>query len=454
MSLFKIREFWTTQSEDDEYFDQNSLITTTLNSDSDFIISGSQSGVLRIFKPSSELTENDGIIGYSATDLLIEKILNVPILQIGCGRLVSGSQNLQIAVLHPRLLSIYTLKSKEGATEHGTQHYLELLYEHSLRRSSANFVIGQFGGSQNRDFICVQSLDGMLSFFEQESFTFSCFVPDFLLPGPIAYVKKTDHFVTSSSSWCIVAYKYKLLSEAGEKSEEKVNSSVKIDCDWSFNLGEAVIDIYVIDDFINKEAWIMLLGERNLYCLKYNGKLKFMKRLDYSPICFHTYVLDMKISNSNTEKELGINLLVNPDLKLSTFESNLKDIENQQMCVISIEILPQIPFEEVQISVAVLRPLKASPQVKFYNNLNEKTSFTCYVFLDAAFEIPSLSMEVSATVITNLGLPKTICKSTMLPMKLVLDSCQAQKESQHKITLNINHSPVSLATLFPGELSE
>lgn len=88
MSLFRVREFWTTQSEEEEYFDQNSLITTTLNSDSDFIITGSQSGVLRIFKPSCEVEENN-ISGFSAANLLLEKIFSYPILQIGCGRLVS-----------------------------------------------------------------------------------------------------------------------------------------------------------------------------------------------------------------------------------------------------------------------------------------------------------------------------------------------------------------------------
>lgn len=36
-------------------------------------------------------------------------------------RLISlrGSQNLQVAVLHPRSLSVYALKTKEGITDHG-----------------------------------------------------------------------------------------------------------------------------------------------------------------------------------------------------------------------------------------------------------------------------------------------------------------------------------------------
>ena len=58
-----------------------------------------------------------------------------------------------------------------------------------------------------RDFFCVQSMDGTLSFYEQESFAFSRFLPGSLLPGPLKYVTKTDSFITVSSSWHLESYK-------------------------------------------------------------------------------------------------------------------------------------------------------------------------------------------------------------------------------------------------------
>ena len=63
-----------------------------------------------------------------------------------------------------------------------------------------------------KDFICVQSMDGTVSVFEQESFSFSRFLPGTLLPGPIGYVAKTDSIVTVASSRqvdcfkCVIAY--------------------------------------------------------------------------------------------------------------------------------------------------------------------------------------------------------------------------------------------------------
>ena len=56
--------------------------------------------------------------------------------------------------------------------------------------------------------MCVQSTDGMLSFFEQESYAFGRFLPGFLLPGPLTYVAKTDSFLTVSSSLLVESYKY------------------------------------------------------------------------------------------------------------------------------------------------------------------------------------------------------------------------------------------------------
>ncbi|XP_019878207.2 protein PTHB1 [Aethina tumida] len=554
MSLFKTREFWCTHSEDDEYFDQNSLVVSRLNSESDFVITGSQSGVLRVFKPSSQLTENNNFTGFKPTDLLIEKIINDPILQVGTGRLISGSVNVQVAVLHSRLLSIYTLSTKEGAVEHGTQNLLHLLYEHNLRRSAANFVIGPFGGIQNRDFVCVQSLDGMMSFYEQENYSFSCFLPDFLLPAPFTYVPKTDSFITCSSNWFIESYGYKKLSEVSDRDDDNNDLRTKIAYDWTYNLGESISDIKAIEDNMKKESAIMILGERNLYCLSDKGRLKFMKKLDYSPICFNTYYLeekvmtlvvsetstlviyqntsvkwsaqlqflpiciaraflrtlwgavvllseegrleccylgtdpslfvapplnakeidfeqaeselatlnkiiknaqgnDIKVTNASAERELAINVSVSPHLEPCTYSTNLTT-EDQKMCTIKIDILPQALFEEIQISYSVQQPIKVSPQVEFFSNLSERTSINCHCFLADNMEICSLNFTVMASFISSLGVPRTITKVAMLPINLALETCAAQKENEHKITININDSPVPLTVLFPEFMGE
>ncbi|KAJ3626277.1 hypothetical protein MTP99_016789 [Tenebrio molitor] len=547
MSLFKLRTFWSTSCEDEEFFDQNSLLVTKLNSASDFVVTGSHSGILRIFKQSCEKSDSNSLTGYKPADLLIESMLKEPILQIGSGRLVSGSSKLQLAILQPRLLQVYALVTKEGATDHGVQNILQLLYEHKLRRSAYCFNAGPFGGTQNRDFVCVQSLDGLLTFFEQESFAFCCFLPEFLLPGPMVFVRRSDSFVTANSDWHIASFKYKLLSEAGQNSVEDDNVGKKVNSDWRFNLGESVIDLDVVDDPSCKENFIVVLGERNIFCLSDIGKLKYMKRLEFSPICFTNYSLndqimslvvsetnnlliyqntslkwsaqlqtlpislkraftatingvlvslsaegrlecsylgtepslfvappltvqdldfdkagvelaslykiiknsysnDIKVTNASAERELALNVSVSDT---PTSAAAVKTAINNQMCSISIDILPQAQFEEVQIAVLAQHPLKIEPPLEFFHNLSDKASMTCSAFVEGVGEVASLNVQVVASFVSSLGVPRSVTRSAVLPLSLVAAPCPPLKDGNCRVTLNINQSPAALSVLFP-----
>lgn len=57
-------------------------------------------------------------------------------------------------------------------------------------------------------FICIQSMDGMLMFFEQETYAFGRFLPGFLLPGPLSYCIRTDSFITVSSTRQVECYRW------------------------------------------------------------------------------------------------------------------------------------------------------------------------------------------------------------------------------------------------------
>lgn len=63
------------------------------------------------------------------------------------------------------------------------------------------------------ELMCVQSMDGQLAFFHQDSPMFTCFLPDFLLPGPLDYILYTDSLITVNSAHvlqvfkCVLCYK-------------------------------------------------------------------------------------------------------------------------------------------------------------------------------------------------------------------------------------------------------
>lgn len=64
------------------------------------------------------------------------------------------------------------------------------------------------------DHIVVQSYDGQLNFFEQEVQSFSRLLPDFLLPGPLAYMAASDSFITTTAGLELVAYRYSNIAAA------------------------------------------------------------------------------------------------------------------------------------------------------------------------------------------------------------------------------------------------
>ncbi|XP_022112018.1 protein PTHB1-like isoform X2 [Acanthaster planci] len=286
MSLFKARDWWSHTIGAEDGFDGGSLCVANIDNSSthlDKVIVGGFNGVLRIYQPRGSQGEAN-----KAAAVLLEMQLSQPILQVEAGRFVSVSENLHLAVLHPRKLTIYSVSGTAGAVEHGSQYQMKMVYEHNLQRTAFNLVVGPFGSVKGKDFMCVQSMDGTVSFFEQESFSFSRFLPGFLLPGPLKYIPRTDSFITVSSSWQVESYKYQVLAVATDaktkEESQKITSGKRITMDWSYNLGEAALDIFVTVSTQGATS-ILILGERSVICLKDTGAFKFMKKLEYTPSC-------------------------------------------------------------------------------------------------------------------------------------------------------------------------
>uniref|UniRef100_A0A3Q2HBI2 Bardet-Biedl syndrome 9 n=1 Tax=Equus caballus TaxID=9796 RepID=A0A3Q2HBI2_HORSE len=265
--------------------------TFPLNSQKlDKVIVGSFMGYLRIFNPHPVKTGE----GTQAEDLLLEVHLRDPILQVEVGKFVSGTEMLHLAVLHSRKLCVYSVSGTLGNVEHGNQYQIKLMYEHNLQRIACNMTYGSFGGVKGRDLICIQSMDGMLMVFEQESYAFGRFLPGSLLPGPLAYSSRTDSFITVSSCRQVESYKYQVLAFATdadkrqETEQQKLGSGKRLVVDWTLNIGEQALDICIVS-FNQSASSVFVLGERNFFCLKDNGQIRFMKKLDCSPSCFLPY---------------------------------------------------------------------------------------------------------------------------------------------------------------------
>ncbi|KAJ9513997.1 hypothetical protein QJQ45_021078 [Haematococcus lacustris] len=295
------RDWWVTQcGSGAEEFDGGCLCLGNIDNDPHEAVklaTGSLSGVLRIYQPKDR--------DFKPEDLLLEQELEQAILQLElahglqvvCGMMFCCSmEGMQLAVLHPRKLAVYLVRNM------GTQ-YLQAskLYEHPMEHTAANMCFGSFGGVQGQDYICVQSYDGQLSFYECESFAFARYLPSFLIPGPLAYVAASDSFVTCSAGFELECYKYKSLAAAsGEKQAEgkpvggaNLQVGKRVTADWKVILGESAVDLRcgrLSKGLQAYQADIVVLCEHHVFVVSSTtGAIIFQKRLEYHPACCTTY---------------------------------------------------------------------------------------------------------------------------------------------------------------------
>uniref|UniRef100_A0A8D3DMV7 Bardet-Biedl syndrome 9 n=1 Tax=Scophthalmus maximus TaxID=52904 RepID=A0A8D3DMV7_SCOMX len=306
MSLFKARDWWSAALGEGEEFDQGCLCVGDVDNSGtghDKVVVGSYMGMLRIFSPHTHKSSEGGV-----TDAqLLEVQLQNAIIHVEVGKFVSCSELLHLAVLHPRKLSVYSVSGTAGNVEHGDQYQLKLVYEHNLKRTACNMTYGTFGGVTGHHSLCIQSMDGMLMFFEQDSYSFGRFLPEFLLPGPLVYNSRTDSFLTVSSARQLDSYKYETLAVATEAESRQdpdlplKTGGKRLMPDWTFVLGEQALELSV-PSFSHASSSIFVLGERNFYCLRDNGQIRFMKKLEFNPSCFLPYA---SVTDGSTNLLLG-----------------------------------------------------------------------------------------------------------------------------------------------------
>ena len=259
MSLFHSREWWSHKPEYPSECSPTSFLTCNIDEDpsnTEKLITGSFTGHLRIFSPSSPP---------KLEDLLLEVNLDDPILQLEVGRFISGTSRLALAILFPNKLSIYTVNAVKAAGT-TTAAYFDLArsYTHRFPHHAFSFTYGPFGQptTSPRDHLAVLTLDGQLLFYNQDTLAFTRYLPSFLFPCPFTYIRHLDSFLIATAAHTIECYRYSVLGESHQTDrttppalqEEKqtmeaefrqIQHAKKLHTDWVANLGEPVLDMQV-----------------------------------------------------------------------------------------------------------------------------------------------------------------------------------------------------------------
>ena len=153
--------------------------------------------------------------------------------------------------------------------------------------------------------LMIQSMDGKLQIFEQNSQVFMRQLSDCLIPCPIAYIPQIDAFIINNYSCQLECYRYQVLASTQKEvrsDESKERDSTKTATskikgalvEWNLNLGEPCVQIacgcFSGTDMGEKyPIEILILCEQSIFLLKSSGAIIQQRRIEQQPSCMCVY---------------------------------------------------------------------------------------------------------------------------------------------------------------------
>ena len=116
-----------------------------------------------------------------------------------------------------------------------------------------------------------------------------------MIAGPLAFVDRSDSFIISNSSFCLDSFKYQTLAVAGDGGGDRhesqdISHGKKIVPDWSFGVGEPILQIQIIRSMDKDEpATIVALARQSVFAILDTGGIVWAKRLEFTPRCIISY---------------------------------------------------------------------------------------------------------------------------------------------------------------------
>ena len=278
MSIFESKEFWSASivKEPDEEFDSNSIAIGNVDNDpkgTNKICISSMKGYLRIYEPHFKANSKES--------LLYEKLYEDPILQISLGNFIINTQDIQLGILQSKKFMVVQISNLHGATT------MKLCFDHKLKHIGNTFTKGRIG-ERNYDIVFIQSVDGAISIYEQDSLINMVSFSEVIFPGAVGFLSRKDCLLISNTSYEIECYNYNNLATI-KKSSSSSQSDNRITHQWKVNIGELTKQIEIINNTLNKKEEIVALSETLLNLIDSNGKILYQRKLDFEPMTFKAY---------------------------------------------------------------------------------------------------------------------------------------------------------------------
>ncbi|KRZ11149.1 Protein PTHB1, partial [Trichinella zimbabwensis] len=478
MSLFQTKELWQCKLNDAADLSFMCLSVANLTGKSDQIIIGTSNGFLHIYEPCIKQEEISSLNPVDSHDGL-----------------------LLLCILHQKSVAVYSLQERLSKTFlHGKDYHLEILYEYPLSHNAYNMISGFLNGHDDSNFICVQSLDGVLYIFEQEMNVFSHYLPDFLLPGPLCFSNEVNLFLTVSSTWEVQTFKYEKillnanrLSAAENKADEKRRLLIP---EWQYLLGERAVEVAAVEDPAALFSFIILAQDSKVRyitttddgtMLFYNDTtLRWAAKLPFVPLNLalgrirgiNGVIVALSSTGSIHCVYLGTDPMIQQiKLKWHSTEAYEKRLEVYKEMTHKIKRLKMKDGKKSLIQFGAEEELEPAFLIKVTTDTGKSLENQYLLFRpsDAVKIVPQLvhvptaektcvqyfkvfpvvgAIPVDSSVILEIyynaenGEQKLWKENVDLPLLTFYDRCLTKKVARHKITFEINKPIVPLDKLF------
>lgn len=251
---------------------------------SDLVFVASYSGYLQCFRPQGGRQSQP-------TDLLLQFVFDKPILQIFSIAYLQNQANRQLGVLQANKLTIYHVTFENESVSLKALHSFAFPPPGHTAHSCA---IGPFSSIKGCDGVCVQMREGSIWLIEQTEVAVLPPPARFIMPLPLCISPSAESLVLFTSEWNVCSYRLASFSHVrrgiGESSAQDKSSANRRwpAPGWIFPLGERLLQLSDIA-FPNAPGSILALGEHTIFYLSEKGMLRFVKRLDYSPLMAYPY---------------------------------------------------------------------------------------------------------------------------------------------------------------------
>ena len=374
----------------------------------------------------------------------------------------------QLAVLHPRQLSVYQLSRRQGSGSHGTDSKNESQEISTGRKlvSDWNFGVGkpisdiQVIPSHDKDYpstVVILGRQTLRTVLDTGGTLWSKRLessPCCMITSPsLMYDKRVISLFTTDTG-TLMLYDDTTLKWATQLPYNPACMMRGRLWDRESSATQDGLLVFLSDDgevtvsYLGSDPTLFTAPPPDSKEVNYNETDRELSKL--SALIKQSQKDGTAAVSSSGNLTLKMEVSVSSQLEMCQYPSKVLETEPAvPMVAITVHLHTPSPLTRVRVNLHVTQPLVLSQNTHTITSLTDTETLRIFAFLSDTPIVSSLELNVVTTYMSADGVPYSLHQSVQLPLSLVIKPCPPIKNADFKVTLSTNTPAVSLLELFP-----